>query len=129
MNCWSWKLPFLHTDTLIALVDGVAEAKDCRVWSIRSNPFLPPENEVWGKVMFSQVFFCPQGGSASRGSASGRGDCIQEGGLHLGGGLHPEGGLHLGGLGRTPPTRPPILRDTVNERAVRSLLECILVNQ
>ena len=23
--------------------------------------FLPPANEVWGKVMFSQVFVCPQG--------------------------------------------------------------------
>ena len=23
---------------------------------------LPPANEVWGKVMFSQVFVCPQGG-------------------------------------------------------------------
>ena len=22
---------------------------------------LPPANEVWGKVMFSQVFICPQG--------------------------------------------------------------------
>ena len=23
--------------------------------------FLPPANEVWGKVMFSHVFVCPQG--------------------------------------------------------------------
>ena len=23
---------------------------------------LPPANEVWGKVMFSQVFVCPMGG-------------------------------------------------------------------
>ena len=42
----------------------------------------------------------------------------------LGGGdLHPEGvGLHAGRVGRPPPPR-----DTVNERAVRILLECILV--
>ena len=46
----------------------------------------------------------------------GVGVCIQ-------GDLHLEGGLRRGG-GR-PPNR--ILRDTVNERAVRILLECILV--
>ena len=40
------------------------------------------------------------------------------------GGLAP-GGLHPGGLGRPPPHR--ILQDTVNEWAVRILLECILV--
>ena len=76
-----------------------------------------------------------------------QGVCIQ-GGLHLGvvcimgvsasreGGLHPEGGLYPGGsvsgggvciqgVGQTPPHR--ILRDTVNEQAIRILLECILV--
>ena len=51
------------------------------------------------KVMFSQVFVCPHGG---------RGFCIQ------------------GGWADTPPPNR-ILRDTVNERAVRMLLECILV--
>ena len=39
------------------------------------NLLLPPANEIWGKVKFSQVFICPQGG----------GD--------LGGGLHPWGGV------------------------------------
>ena len=48
--------------------------------------FLPPSNEVWGKVMFSQVFICPRGGgclqSGGWGSASrGRGD------LHRGVGI------------------------------------------
>ena len=38
-------------------------------------------------------------------------------------GLHPEGGLHPGGW-HNPPC---ILRDMVNERVVRILLECILV--
>ena len=66
------------------------------------------------------------------------------GGLHLEGDLHPgggvlhrggsasrAGGLHPGGsasvvggsIGQTPLHR--ILRDTVNERAARNLLECI----
>ena len=52
------------------------------------------------------------------------------GGLHPGGpasreGLHP-GGFASGGSGQTPPPHQ-ILWDTVNERAVRILLEYILV--
>ena len=39
------------------------------------SPLLPPANEVWGKVMFSQVYVCPHGGGGSAfgggGSASG----------------------------------------------------------
>ena len=52
--------------------------------------------------------------------------CIQ-GDLHLGG--LPRGNLHLGGLHRGDWADPPnrILQDTVNEREVRILLECILV--
>ena len=52
--------------------------------------FLPPANEVWGKVIFSQVFVCPRerGGVTSQnqklhdqgGSASSRGVCIRGGG-------------------------------------------------
>ena len=26
--------------------------------------YIPPANEVWGKVIFSQTFVCPQGGIA-----------------------------------------------------------------
>ena len=62
---------------------------------------LPPANEVWGKVIFSQAChsFC------SRGGGGGRWVCIQWGDLHL----------HR------------ILQDTVNKQAVCILLECILV--
>ena len=37
--------------------------------------FLPPANELWGKVMFSHAFVCPRGVSASgsRGVYSGSG--------------------------------------------------------
>ena len=32
-------------------------------WPLTERPFfLSPTNEVWGKVMFSQMFVCPQGG-------------------------------------------------------------------
>ena len=55
-----------------------------------------------------------EGGLHSRGSAS-RGVCIHGGGIHLG-----------GSTSRSRPTHR-ILRDTVSERAVRILLECILV--
>ena len=58
-----------------------------------------------------------QGGSASRGI------CIQGEGVCLQGGLPPGRGLHPGGVGRPPQA----LRDTVNKREVRILLECILV--
>ena len=56
-----------------------------------------------------------------------RGDCIQGvGGLHPEEGLYPGGrGSASGGVGRPPPNRIPW--DMANERAVRILLECILV--
>ena len=60
---------------------------------------FPPANEVWGKVMFSREK----------------------------GALHPVGAdLHPGGLVQTPPQHR-ILQDTVNESAIRILLECIPV--
>ena len=48
--------------------------------------FLPPANDVWGKVIFSQVCLIP--------SVHGGGVCIQ--GVCIQGGLHLRG-LHLGG--------------------------------
>ena len=62
-------------------------------------------------------------GSAPRGVLL-QGSCIKEGGLHPAGCLHPGEVCIGGGLGR-PPNQ--ILRDTVNEREVHILLECILV--
>ena len=56
---------------------------------------LPPANEVWGKVMFSEAFFCPQRGPLSRGSLS-RGVSVQ-GGLYPGG-LCPRGVSVWGGV-------------------------------
>ena len=66
-------------------------------------PFLPPANEVWGKVMFSEVSVI----------------------LSTGEGVCPS----------PPDADPPldadtprgILRDMVNKRVVRILLECILI--
>ena len=124
--------------------------------------FLPPANEVWGKVIFSQapVILSMVGGGGgaggfqacitghvTRGSAS-RGVCIQGGGsASRVRGLNPDGGsvsrgsasrgvclqrgrgLHLGGGWADPPSEiHGILRDTVNTRALRILLECILVD-
>ena len=54
------------------------------------------------------------------------GVCMVEGGM-CGGGVHGGGGhAWQGGIHATH-TPQQILRDTVNERAVRILLECILV--
>ena len=101
----------------------------------------------FAKVMFyTCLSFCPQGGvSIQEGSASRTGVCIQKGGSVSRGSLNPRevvlnpggvgsesGGiciwrsLHPEGVWGRPPHR--ILRDTVNERAVRILLECILIS-
>ena len=65
-----------------------------------SAEYLPPANEVWGKVMFLHLPVI----------------------LFTGGG----GVLHSAGWA-DPPLRA--LRDMVNKRSVRILLECILVVQ
>ena len=86
--------------------------------------FLPPENEVWGKVIFSQAYINP---SVHKGWGVPMGGGLHPGGLHTGG-LHPEeGSTSIGGVcikgfctpgeGQTPPS------DTMRY----SLLECILV--
>ena len=61
------------------------------------NCLLPPEKEVWGKVIFSEasvILFTGGGGLPAEGSSLG-GGYIQGRGLHLGGGL-PMEGLHPG---------------------------------
>ena len=86
---------------------------------------LPPANEVWGKVMFSQVFVCPQGegfGFPARitggiglhpggGGPDVMGVCIQGEGAGCKGGLHPgrrgcaskgRGSASMGVVGETP---------------------------
>ena len=68
---------------------------------------LPPANKVWGKVMFSQVFVCPRGESAQ--PPGGRPSSF------------PTPGLEADPLDAVP-------RGTVNKRAVRILLECILAS-
>ena len=93
--------------------------------------FSPFANEVWGKVISSQVCVIPSIHKGVGESASRRvwglhpwGVCLQ-GGVCIRGALHPGGGgLHPGRLDR-PPLRA--LQDTVNKRAVCILLECILV--
>ena len=109
--------------------------------------FYCPQTK-FAKVMFLQVSVCPQGGGGMRGCQGGMhgwGCAWLLGGMHgcwghvwLLGGMHGcwgtcvvagghawlPGGMHgcQGGMRR-------IRRDTVNERAVRILLECILVIQ
>ena len=108
-------------------------------WTLLSAcDLLPPANQVWDKKMFSQACVIPsvQGGGyvCMRGGCF-RGRVCLQGGLHPGdsasrwvclqGGLHLSGGLHPGGrMGRTSPRQ---LWCMVNKRAVRILLECILV--
>ena len=54
---------------------------------------------------------------------------VHRGGICVGWGLHPEGSASMGVCIRRGWADPPhwVLRDTINERAVRILLECILV--
>ena len=85
----------------------------------RARP-VPPANKVWGKVVFSQASVIPSvhgmvGGVCIYGESASRE------------GLHP-GWVCIGGGGKDRPPPPHrILQDTVNERAVRIILECILV--
>ena len=83
---------------------------------------LPPANEVWGKVMFSQASVCPRGGFLYDVTS-----CLAAW-SHVPGGT-VEGGLCLGGFlsrGRGVSVReiPHLYSE---ERAVRFLLECFLV--
>ena len=79
---------------------------------LSNTELLPPAKEVWGKVMFLHLSVCSQGGLHPGGAA------------FRGGSASKEGVSASRVLGRTP---LGILRDTVNERAVSILLECILV--
>ena len=76
--------------------------------SCRNAFFLPPANEVWGKLMLLHlcVILFTEGGGRR---------------------LPPGESASRGLVGQTPAPPNWILRDTVNERAVRILLECILV--
>ena len=72
---------------------------------------LPLTNEVWGKVRFSRLSFCPHGGSASRRGSTFREAGGGQGSLHPGGrSASRRGRLHTGGrvciqgegVGQTP---------------------------
>ena len=77
------------------------------------NPFLPPADEVWGKVMFlhlSVILFTGGGGwlptMHHRPHDKGQGICIQVGSACI------RGGLHLGGWGDPPKKRYYGIRST-----------------
>ena len=76
--------------------------------------YLPLTNEVCDGYVFTSICHSVHGEG---------GVCIQEG-MHPGGVCIQGGGLHPGD-GQTPHW---ILRDMVNERVVRILLECILIS-
>ena len=91
----------------------------------------------FAKVMFLQVSVCPHGGVRGRGVCMVGGACMV-GVCMLGGhawwGVCMAGGMHGGGVhcrGACVACMPPPPRTdttaTVNDRAVRILLECILV--
>ena len=63
-------------------------------------PFLPPANEVWGKVIFSQA--CVKN-SVHRGVPGPEGCLVTGGCLAWAGGPGPSGGLILGGCLWRPP--------------------------
>ena len=79
------------------------------IWQPSVANFLPPANEVWGKVIFSQA--CVKNSVHGGGGGSGPGGVPGPGGYACSG----------GGAGWRPPLRRLLLR------AVRILLECILV--
>ena len=74
--------------------------------------------------------FTPVCHSVHRGGVYIGGSCIREG-VCIGEWICIQEGLHSGGVCMQGVGRPPywMLRDTVNERAVHILLECILVSK
>ena len=93
--------------------------------------FLPPATKLGQGNIFKSMCqeFCPQDGACMAGGVHGRGHAWQgacmAGGVCVAGGVHGRGHVWQGGHSCSPPHHQ-ILRDTVNERAVRILLECIL---
>ena len=88
-----------------------------------NNPssFLPPANEVWGMVMFLHLCVILFTGGVSVQGVSVQGGSVYGGFCPL---VSVWGSLSEGSLsGRLPGQTPPY----GNERAVRILLECILV--
>ena len=95
----------------------------------------PKDHEICILLWRSFFFYCPLTKFAKAMflhlsiilfKGGGGGYCIQRRGLHPGG-QHLRGSAFRGRVGKTPfPHR--ILQDTVNERAVHILLECILVS-
>ena len=126
-----------------------------QLWGIHHNScsrtieFLPPANEVWGKVIFlhlSVILFTRGGGGSTWAGTPMSRYTPWAGtpprGRYTPGQVHPPAGTPLSPqAGITPPGRytpqpgtppgryPPSSAcwDTVNKRAVRILLECILV--
>ena len=82
---------------------------------------------VWRGVAGGHVWqgVCMAGGhvwwgACVEGDVHGRGACVV-------GGMHGRSGMHGGGVVQCPPADTTRYGDTVNERAVRILLECIIV--
>ena len=120
-------LRFIHTCDLLHDHDYYYVQE----WAVHL--FLPPTNEVRGKVICLQVCICPQGGCLVRGwgvpapkgvwsgaCACSGGGCLLWGEVWSGGGACSQGGLLRGGPWWGPPQR--LLLWTV-----RILLECILL--
>ena len=100
-----------------------------KFWFLPEIKSLPPANEVWGKVIFLHQFVILFTGAGCTWLLWGA--CmVARGGMRgcSGGGVHGcSGGACVvapGGVCAWDTTR---YGDTVNERAVRILLECILV--
>ena len=78
----------------------------------------------FAKVMFSQVSVCPQGGVCHTPPWTDPPGQTPPWPVHAG--IHPPCSVHAG-MGYTYPSLPSACSDTVNKRAVRIPLECILV--
>ena len=88
------------------------------------NTFLTPANEVWGKVMFSEVFVCPQKGLGFSACITG----------HMTGGLHPGGFASMEGvciqrvcIGGSADSRPRDTWDTMGYGQQAGSTQCFPV--
>ena len=117
---WEWYCIIKYLETFLSGSLNVLLTFSRIVLSVQIQ-LLPPANQVWGKVMFSEAFVCPQGVLCMISLPAWPGGSLSKGGL-CPWGLCPGGGSLFWGVsvgGRQLPYG--------KERAVHILLECILV--
>ena len=127
----SWN--FLHS-----VLQFVYLSEQCASFPPEGNEiFLPPANEVWGRVICLQACVCPQGGCLLPGGVCSGGVCSQEGCLFWGGrgvsapggmGVSAPGGLLRGDVRGGTWWRPPTTATAAGATHSTGMHSCFKIN-